>query len=178
MRCAWCTTDPLYIDYHDNEWGVPVHDERTWFEFITLEGMQAGLSWITILKKRDAFRKAFHNFDPAKVAAMTSADVERLMQDPGIIRNRLKIESAITNAQAFLKEPFDPFIWDFIGGKPIVNHWQTQQEVPASTPLSDALSKELKRRGFRFVGTTICYALMQATGLVNDHLRMCFKASG
>jgi DNA-3-methyladenine glycosylase I len=178
-RCAWART-PLGIAYHDREWGVPVHDDRVLFEFITLEGAQAGLSWETILKKRDAYRRAFSGFDPAKVARYTAARRARLMRDEGIVRNRLKIESTVTNAAAFLAVQrefgsFDRFLWDFAGGKPLVNRIRSARQVPARTELSDALSRELKRRGFRFVGTTICYAFMQAVGVVNDHMTGCFR---
>jgi DNA-3-methyladenine glycosylase I len=178
-RCAWART-PLSIAYHDREWGVPVHDDRVLFEFITLEGAQAGLSWETILKKRGAYRLAFSGFDPAKVARYTVARRARLMQDEGIVRNRLKIDSTVTNAAAFLAVQrefggFDRFLWDFAGGKPLVSRARSSRQLPARTALSDALSKELKRRGFRFVGTTICYAFMQAVGIVNDHATDCFR---
>lgn len=178
-RCAW-PTSPLDIEYHDREWGVPVHDDRTLFEFLTLEGAQAGLSWSTILKKRDAYRKAFAEFDPVKVARFTPARVDRLMQDAGIVRNRLKIESTVSNAKAFLAvqrefESFDRYLWAFVGGTPLQNARRAGSRLPASTPESDALSKDLKRRGFRFVGTTICYAFMQAVGMVNDHLITCYR---
>jgi DNA-3-methyladenine glycosylase I len=178
-RCAWART-PLSIEYHDREWGVPVHDDRVLFEFITLEGAQAGLSWETILKKREAYRAAFANFDPAKVARFTAARRARLMRDPGIVRNRLKIDSTVTNAAAFLKvqrdfRSFDRFLWDFVGGTPRVNRFRSHRQVPARTELSDPLSKEFRRRGFRFVGTTICYAFMQAVGIVNDHTTDCFR---
>lgn len=178
QRCNWCHGDPLYINYHDKEWGVPCHDDKTLFEFLILEGAQAGLSWITILRRREGYRNAFHNFDAQKVAQMTEKDVERLMQDTGIIRNRLKINSAIKNAKAFIKvqEEFGSFanyFWSFVGGKPIINLRQTMDEVPATTDISDRMSKELKKRGFSFVGSTICYAYMQSMGLVNDHLVSC-----
>ena len=178
-RCAWATT-PLSITYHDEEWGVPVHDDRTLFEFLTLEGAQAGLSWETILKKRDAYREAFAEFDPARVARFTPARVERLLQNPGIVRHRLKVESTVRNARAFLAVQdecgsFDAYVWRFVGGEPKVNRWETLKQVPASTPESDALSRDLLRRGFKFVGTTICYAFMQAVGLVNDHTIDCFR---
>jgi len=168
------------IAYHDGEWGVPVHDERVLFEFITLEGAQAGLSWETILAKREAYRRAFAGFDPARVARFTAARRAKLMQDAGIVRNRLKIESTVTNAAAFLAVQrefgsFDRFLWDFVGGEPLRNRVRSPRHVPARTELSDALSKELKRRGFRFVGTTICYAFMQAVGVVNDHTADCFR---
>jgi DNA-3-methyladenine glycosylase I len=168
------------IAYHDGEWGVPVHDDRVLFEFITLEGAQAGLSWETILAKREAYRRAFAGFDPARVARFTAARRAKLMQDAGIVRNRLKIESTVTNAAAFLAVQrefgsFDRFLWDFVGGEPLRNRVRSLRQVPARTELSDALSKELKRRGFRFVGTTICYAFMQAVGVVNDHTADCFR---
>ncbi len=179
MRCPWCGTDPLYVKYHDEEWGKPVKDDQTMFEFLLLEGAQAGLSWITVLRKRENYRKAFAGFDARKVAAFTDADEERLLQDPGIIRNKAKIKAAIGNARAFLeiqKEfgSFCTYIWGFLPqGKPIVNHWKTLAEAPASTPVSDAISADMKKRGFKFFGTTICYAHMQATGMVNDHLVDC-----
>ena len=180
-RCGWAPPDdPVYVAYHDKEWGVPLHDERLLFEFLILEGAQAGLSWSTILHKRDNYRRAFHRFDPRKVARYTRKDVARLMQDAGIVRNRLKIESAISNAQAFLavqKEfgSFDEYIWSFVGGKPLLNRWRSRSQVPARTEISDTMSKDLKKRGFRFVGSTICYAFMQATGMVNDHGLHCFR---
>ena len=180
-RCSWPSTE-LDIAYHDNEWGVPVHDERVLFEFLVLEGAQAGLSWSTILRKRENYRRAFAQFDPAKVARFTPSRVERLMQDEGIVRNRLKIESTVTNARAFLavqKEfgSFDRYVWRFVGDKPIRKARKTMKDVPARTAESDALSKDLQRRGFRFVGSTICYAFMQATGMVDDHLVGCFRRS-
>ena len=178
-RCGWARS-PAMIEYHDREWGVPVHDDRVLFEFITLEGAQAGLSWETILRKREAYRVAFAGFDPARVARFTAARRARLMQDAGIVRNRLKIDSTVTNATAFLKVQrefgsFDRFLWDFVGGEPRKNRFRTSKQLPARTELSDALSKELKRRGFRFVGTTICYAFMQAVGIVDDHTLTCFR---
>ena len=178
-RCSWARDD-LSIRYHDEEWGVPVHDDRRWFEFLILEGAQAGLSWDTILRKRENYRRAFADFDPAVVARFTDKRIETLLADPGIVRNRLKVTSVVRNAQAFLaiqKEigSFDAYIWPFVGGQPLQNHWRSPGEVPARTEHSDALSKDLKRRGFTFVGSTICYALMQATGLVNDHLVGCFR---
>ena len=178
-RCAWATSG-LSVAYHDREWGLPVHDDRVLFEFITLEGAQAGLSWETILRKREAYRAAFAGFDPAKVARFTAARRARLMRDEGIVRNRLKIASTVTNAAAFLavqKESgsFDRFLWDFTGGRPRDNRVKPGTRLPASTKESDALSRELKRRGFRFVGTTICYAFMQAVGIVNDHATDCFR---
>ena len=179
-RCPWCGEDPLYQHYHDNEWGVPLHDDRALFEFLTLEGAQAGLSWITILRKRDNYRAAFDNFDAAKVARYTARKVEKLLQDPGIVRNRLKVESTISNARAFLETQaafgsFDRYLWDFVDGQPIINRFTSLEQVPASTPLAEKLSKDLKKRGFRFVGPTIVYAHMQATGMVNDHLVGCHR---
>ena len=178
-RCAW-PKDEYDIAYHDTVWGVPVHDDRVLFEFLTLEGAQAGLSWNTILRRREGYRKAFADFDVEKVARFTEKKQEALREDTGIIRNRLKIASTVTNAQAFIKvqeefDSFDAYIWRFVDGAPIINHWKTMKEVPASTPISDGLSKDLKKRGFRFVGTTICYAHMQATGMVNDHTVDCFR---
>lgn len=178
FRCAWAVAEPN-ISYHDSEWGIPVHDDRRLFEFLILEGAQAGLSWETILKKRDAYRRAFDNFDPRRVARYSPARVKALMNDPGIVRNRVKIESAILNAKAFLlvqKEfgSFDKYVWSFVGGQPKVNHWQTIKEIPSMSPQSDALSRDLRRRGFKFVGATICYAFMQAVGMVNDHTVNCF----
>ncbi len=178
-RCGWAGNDPRMIAYHDREWGVPVHDERLLFEFLILEGAQAGLSWSTILNKRDAYREAFSGFDPAKVARFDRRRVERLLSNPGIVRNRLKIESAVGNARAMLElqretGSFDRFVWSFVGGRPKVNRWRARSNVPAQTRESDALSAALEQRGFRFVGSTICYAFMQATGLVNDHLITCF----
>jgi len=178
-RCGWARTD-LSIPYHDAEWGVPQHDDRVLFEFLVLEGAQAGLSWETILRKRDAYRAAFDGFDPAAVARYGPEKVASLLADPGIVRNRLKIGSAVGNAKAFLEVQkelgsFDAFAWSFVGGKPIRNRWTSTAELPARTEVSDAFSKELKRRGFRFVGSTICYAFLQATGLVNDHLVSCFR---
>ena len=177
MRCGWARNE-LAIRYHDEEWGVPVHDDRRWFEFITLEGAQAGLSWDTILRKREAYRSAFRGFEPARVAKFGDRDVTRLLADAGIVRNRLKINSAIGNAKAFLavqKEfgNFDDYIWRFVGGRPRINKWRALKQVPARTVESDAMSKELIGRGFKFVGSTICYAMMQATGMVNDHLVDC-----
>lgn len=179
-RCAWAGNDPLYLAYHDKEWGVPVHDDRRLFEFLTLEGAQAGLSWITILRKREAYRAALAGFDPAAVAGFDGAKIAELLANPGIVRNRLKVESAVTNARAFLRvqEEFGSFAayqWRFTDGRPLNNAWQRISDVPASTPVSDALSRDLKQRGFRFVGTTICYAHMQAVGMVNDHLVDCFR---
>lgn len=179
IRCMWART-PLSIAYHDAEWGVPVHDDHVLFEFLTLGGAQAGLSWETILKKREAYRDGFVGFDPARVARFTPARVDRLLHNPGIIRNRLKIESAVRNAKAFLTVQrefgsFDAYLWSFVGGAPRVNHWRTLREVPARTPGSDALSRDLGGRGFKFAGSTICYAFMQAVGMVNDHTIDCFR---
>jgi DNA-3-methyladenine glycosylase I len=178
-RCAWVPeSDPLYVAYHDEEWGVPSHDERHLFEMLVLEGAQAGLSWSTILRKREGYRKAFAGFEVAKVARFGARDVERLMGDAGIVRNRLKIESAIANAVATLElESLDELLWSFVDGKPLQNSWKTIGEIPAETAESKAMSKELKRRGFRFVGPTVCYAFMQACGLVNDHTTDCFRYS-
>ena len=178
-RCAWAQT-PLGVEYHDREWGEPVHDDRVLFEFLTLEGAQAGLSWETILKKREGYRSAFAGFDPAAVARFTPARVERLLQNPAIVRHRLKIEGTVGNARAFLKVQdefgsFAAYVWPFVGGRPRVNRWKTSRQVPARTGESDALSLDLRRRGFTFVGSTICYAFMQAVGLVNDHTAGCFK---
>jgi DNA-3-methyladenine glycosylase I len=179
QRCDWATSDPIYIKYHDDEWGKEVTDDHIMFEFLVLEGAQAGLSWITILKRREGYRNAFADFNAEKVAKMTEQDAERLMQDSGIIRNRLKIKATITNAQHFLeiqKEfgSFCNYLRAFLPeGKPVVNHWKTLSEIPASTPLSDAISKDMKKRGFKFFGTTICYAHLQAVGYVNDHLEKC-----
>jgi len=180
LRCPWCGTDPLYGAYHDEEWGTPVHDDRRLFEFLLLEGAQAGLSWITILRRREGYRRAFADFDARRVAGFGEAEVAHLMADAGIVRNRAKIASAINNARAFLavQEEFGSFAafqWDFVGGAPIVNAWRSLEEVPARTEVSDRLSKALKRRGFSFVGSTICYAHMQAVGMVNDHLVICHR---
>jgi DNA-3-methyladenine glycosylase I len=180
VRCAWVGDDPLSVAYHDREWGVPVHDDRVLFEFLILEGAQAGLSWNTILRKREHYRRAFAGFDPRKVAAFGAREVRRLLADAGIVRNRLKIAGAVTNAKAFLavqKEfgSFDRFQWEVVGGRPKQNAWTSIKQVPARTPESDALSKALKQRGFTFVGSTICYAHMQAVGMVNDHTTDCFR---
>ena len=180
VRCAWPGDDPLYRAYHDEEWGVPLHDDRRLFEFLPLEGAQAALSWITILRKRENYRAAFDGFDPARIARYDANKIESLLQDAGIVRNRLKVQSAVINAQKFLDVQdefgsFDSFIWQFTGGVPRQNQWRSLAEIPASTPESDAMSKELKRRGFKFVGSTICYAHMQATGMVNDHTADCFR---
>jgi DNA-3-methyladenine glycosylase I len=178
-RCPW-PTDELYIRYHDEEWGVPVHDDRLLFEFLILEGAQAGLSWRTVLNKRENYRKAFDNFDAEKIARYHAAKVARLLQDEGIIRNKLKVQSAILNARAFLKVreefgSFDAYLWRFVDGKPIINHPRSSKDVPATTKISDAMSKDLLKRGFKFVGSTICYANMQAIGMVNDHWVTCFR---
>jgi len=179
-RCAWCTNNPLYIVYHDSEWGVPIRDDKLLFEFLILEGMQAGLSWLTILKKRPAFRKAFANFNPQKVARFDQNKIDLLLNNTDIIRNKLKITAAIQNAKGFLaikKEwgSFANYIWHFVDGKPIQNHWKNVSQAPAKTAISDAMSKDLKKRGFKFVGSTICYAFMQAVGMVNDHTVDCFR---
>ncbi len=175
-RCGWATSDPLYVEYHDTEWGVPDRDPRRLFEYLILEGAQAGLSWLTILNKREGYRRAFAGFDPAAVAAFDDADVERCLADPGIVRNRAKVTATVGNARAWL-ELDDPVVllWSFVGATPMQNRWTAVAQVPASTPESEAMSKDLKRRGFRFVGPTICYALMQSCGLVNDHLTSCFR---
>jgi DNA-3-methyladenine glycosylase I len=180
-RCPWAKNG-MNIAYHDEEWGVPVHDDHTWFEFLILEGAQAGLSWDTILRKRARYREVFDGFDPAKIARYDKRKIASLLKDPGIIRNRLKIDATISNAREFLKAQeefgsFDAYIWRFVGGAPKQNSWKSHKQVPARTKESDALSKDLQKRGFRFVGSTICYALMQATGLVNDHLVSCFRYS-
>lgn len=180
VRCSWAGTDPIYLKYHDTEWGVPLHDDRKLFEFLMLDGFQAGLSWITILKKRPNYRKAFDHFDPEKIAVYNLRRVKALMSDKGIVRNKLKIEAAVINASAFLvvqKEfgSFNDYVWRFTGGKTIKNAWKTMAEIPAQTSLSAAMSKDLKKRGFKFVGPTICYAFMQAAGMVNDHVVDCFR---
>lgn len=179
-RCAWCGEDPLYVDYHDKEWGVTVYDDDTLFEFLILETFQAGLSWITVLRKRDNFRRAFDNFDYKKIADYKDSKLEQLLADPGIIRNKLKVKATVSNAQAFIKVQqefgsFSKYIWGFTNGKPIKNTFQTMADIPANTPLSDTISKDLKRRGFKFVGSTVVYAHMQATGMVNDHVKDCFR---
>ncbi|HYO12974.1 MAG TPA: DNA-3-methyladenine glycosylase I [Thermoanaerobaculia bacterium] len=181
-RCGWVTDDPLYLAYHDEEWGVPVHDDRKLFEMLILEGAQAGLSWLTILRRREGYRRAFHKFDVKKIARYGEKDVARLLQDPGIIRNRAKIEATIKNARAALDlaeetGSLDTFLWQFVGGAPKINHWKTLKEIPPETAESKAMSKELKRRGFGFVGSTICYAFMQAVGMVDDHTAGCFRAA-
>ena len=179
-RCAWVTDDPLYLEYHDLEWGVPVQDDKALFEFLVLEGAQAGLSWLTILKKREAYREAFDLFDPEKVASYSEAKVAELLENKGIVRNRLKVNSTVTNAQHFLRVQeefgsFGAYLWQFVGGQPLINSWTSLAEVPATTPESDALSQDLKKRGFKFVGSTIMYAYMQAVGMVNDHMADCFR---
>ena len=179
-RCEWAGSDPLYIDYHDKEWGVPVHDDRKIFEMLVLEGAQAGLNWLTVLRKRENYRKAFDNFDPRKVAKYDNEKFQKLLATEGIIRNKLKIRSVIQNARAFLEVQkefgsFNAYIWQFVGGKPIRNSWKSLSELPAQTAESEAMSKDLKRRGFSFVGPSICYAHMQATGMVNDHVVTCFR---
>jgi len=181
VRCPWSEgVDEQYLDYHDREWGVPVHDDNTHFEFLILEAAQAGLSWRTVLRKRESYRRAFADFDPARVARFNSRSIERLLADPGIIRNRLKVEAAVTNAKRFLDVQeefgsFDAYVWRFVDGRPIVNGWRKQSDVPATSAESDALSRDLKQRGFKFVGSTVIYAHMQATGLVNDHVVDCFR---
>jgi len=179
-RCAWVGDGPLYIDYHDNQWGVPLHDDQALFEMLILEGAQAGLSWRTILTKRENYRAAFDQFDPVKVAAYDERKIQELLQDAGIVRNKLKVRAAVTNAQAFLKVQeefgsFDKYIWGFVNHRPIINQWKTLREIPAKTPEAEAMSKDLKKRGFKFVGPTICYAFMQAVGMVNDHTMDCFR---
>lgn len=179
-RCAWPGDDPLYVAYHDLEWGVPLHNDQKHFEFLILDGAQAGLSWITILRKRENYRKAFDGFDPRKIARYGEDKIAQLLLDPGIVRNRLKVRSSVTNAVAFLQVQeaygsFDRFIWRFVGGAPVQNHWLSMDEVPATSRQSDAMSRELKARGFKFVGSTICYAYMQAAGMVNDHTVDCFR---
>ncbi|WP_210397986.1 DNA-3-methyladenine glycosylase I [Motiliproteus sediminis] len=179
-RCDWCEGSDAYRAYHDSEWGVPLHDDRQLFEFLTLEGAQAGLSWSTILHKREGYRRLYEGFQPERVAAFERADIERLLQDPAIVRHRLKIEASVTNARAFLElqaryGSFDRYIWDFVDGTPQQNRWRSLADVPAQTPTAQAMSKALKKAGFRFVGPTICYAFMQATGMVNDHLHDCFR---
>lgn len=179
-RCEWCGDDPLYIEYHDTEWGVPCHDDHRWFEMLILEGVQAGLSWITVLRKRENYRVAYDNFDVEKVARYDEAKIAEQLQNSGIIRNRLKVRAAVKNAQAFIKTQdefgsFDSYIWQFTDGQPIVNRFETLADIPAETEQSQAMSKDLKKRGFTFVGPTICYALMQSCGMVNDHVLACFR---
>jgi DNA-3-methyladenine glycosylase I len=179
-RCAWCGTDPLYVKYHDEEWGRPVHDDKVLFEFLILESFQAGLSWLTILRKRENFRKAFAGFDPKKVAKFDRKKKKQLLNDAGIVRNRLKIDAAINNAKCFLKiqkefGSFDKYVWSFVGGKPIINHYQSMMEIPPKTEISDAMSKDMGLLGFKFRGSTICYAFMQAVGMVDDHADDCWR---
>lgn len=179
-RCSWSTKDPLYIQYHDEEWGVPVHDDKKLFEFLILEGVQAGLSWLTVLRKRENYRKAYDDFDVRKVAVYGQDKIDELMSNEGLIRNKLKILASITNAKCFIEVQkefgsFDRYIWGFIGEKPIVNHWESLSQIPATSPGSDEISRDMKKRGFKFVGSTIIYAHMQATGMVNDHLTSCFR---
>lgn len=180
IRCGWVTEDPLYIEYHDKEWGIPVHDERKLFEMLILEGAQAGLSWITILKKRENYRTAMDNFDYKKIAEYDEGKIEELLSNKGIIRNKRKIDAAISNAKAFIKiqqefGSFDKYIWQFVGGEPKINSWKNLKEVPVTTEESNKMSKDLKKRGFKFVGPTICYSFMQAIGMVNDHITDCFR---
>lgn len=179
-RCAWASTDPLYIEYHDNEWGKPVYDDVKLFEFLILEGAQAGLSWITILRKRENYRRAFEGFNPLIISQFDEQKISELLSNPGIIRNKLKVSAAVTNARIFLDVvseygTFSKYIWQFTGGKPIINRWESLKEIPARTEISDKMSKDLKKRGFKFVGSTICYAFMQAVGMVNDHTIDCFR---
>ena len=180
IRCRWCTGQPIYVEYHDREWGIPLHDDQKLFEMLILEGAQAGLSWITILKKRENYRRAYSRFIPQKVAAFDEAKVSSLLQDEGIVRNKLKVRASVINARAFLKTQedygsFNAYIWQFVEGRPLVNEWQKIEDVPAATRESKKMSKALKKRGFKFVGPTICYAFMQATGMVNDHTTDCFR---
>jgi DNA-3-methyladenine glycosylase I len=182
-RCGWVTEDPLYIDYHDKEWGVPVYDDNLLFEYLNLEGAQAGLSWYTILRKRENYRKAFDGFNPAVIVTYDDKKIEELLQNEGIVRNRLKVNAVLTNAKAYFKivdefGSFREYIWSFVGGKPITNHFKSLSEVPATTMISDKMSKDLKKRGFKFIGSTICYAFMQATGMVNDHIVTCHCYKG
>lgn len=179
-RCPWCLGDPLYVDYHDREWGVPVHDDRKWFEFLLLEGVQAGLNWLMVLKKRENYRQAYDGFDYARVARYGEDKIAGLLANPGLVRNRAKIAASVCNARAFLETreefgSFDRYMWAFVDGRPLMNRWRSDGQIPASTPLSDRISADLRRRGFKFVGTTIVYAHMQATGMVNDHLVQCFR---
>lgn len=179
-RCSWCGSDPVYIKYHDEEWGVPVHDDRKLFEMLNLEGAQAGLSWITILRKREKYLQLFDNFDAEKIVKYSDKKLENILQDSGIVRNKLKVNSVVTNAKAYMQVQkefgsFDKYIWQFVGGKPIVNNFKSLNKVPAKTEISDAMSKDLKKRGFKFIGSTICYAFMQAVGMVNDHIVDCFR---
>ncbi len=179
-RCSWAESPPIYVEYHDTEWGVPLRDDDKLFEFLVLEGMQAGLSWLMVLNKRENFRKAFDGFDPRKVAVYDQKKIDELLQDAGIIRNKLKVNATVTNAQAFLRiqkefGSFSDYMWKFVGGQPIINHWKELREIPAKTELAETISKDLKKRGFKFVGPTVVYSHMQATGMVNDHLVDCFR---
>lgn len=178
-RCAWVSNDPIYIDYHDNEWGKPIYDDRLLFEFLILEGVQAGLSWITVLKKRPHYQKVFYNFDAEKIVKLTPKQIDKLLKDPGIIRNKLKVNATIQNAKSYLKLKekgrFSDYIWQFVDGQPLQHHFKSLKEVPTSTTISDTMSKQLKKDGFKFVGSTICYAFMQAVGIVNDHTTDCFR---
>ena len=179
-RCTWCGDDPVYVRYHDKEWGVPVYTERKLFEMLNLEGAQAGLSWITILKKRPHYRKVFDRFDPEIIARYNRKKIQQLLNDPGIVRNRLKVEGAVKNAQAYLRlreteGKLSEFLWQFVDGEPVINQWRSMKQIPAKTVVSDVMSKELKKRGFTFVGSTICYAFMQSVGMVNDHVTDCFR---
>ncbi|GAA5315112.1 MAG: DNA-3-methyladenine glycosylase I [Candidatus Pelagadaptatus aseana] len=180
QRCPWCLGDPLYEDYHDNEWGTPCFDDAKLFEFLLLEGAQAGLAWITVLRKREHYREAYDGFDPNRIARYDDSKIAELLQNPGIIRNKLKVNSAVQNARAYLNvldrhDSFSDYLWQFVDGQPIQNHFTTMKQVPATTPISDTMSKTLKKAGFNFVGSTICYAYMQATGMVNDHLTSCLR---
>lgn len=179
-RCPWCLSDPLYVEYHDREWGVPVHDDRKWFEFLLLEGVQAGLNWLLVLKKRENYRQAYDDFDFGRIAQYDDSKIASLLADPGLVRNRAKIRASVSNARAFITireefGSFDSYIWPFVGSKPLRNHWRSMEQLPARTAFSDGLSKDLVRRGFKFAGSTIIYAHMQATGMVNDHLIWCFR---
>ncbi|OHE77761.1 MAG: DNA-3-methyladenine glycosylase [Verrucomicrobia bacterium RIFCSPHIGHO2_12_FULL_41_10] len=181
-RCSWVNKDPIYIQYHDTEWGVPIYDERLLFEFLNLEGMQAGLSWLTILKRRDNYRNCFDHFDADLISKYDEAKVNLLLSNPGIIRNKLKVRAIISNAKAFLEVKkewgdFSKYLWHFVGGSPLQNHWESFKQLPTTTPISDAMSKDLKKRGFKFIGSTICYAFMQAVGMVNDHTMDCYRYS-
>jgi DNA-3-methyladenine glycosylase I len=180
IRCAWCGSDPRYLKYHDEEWGVPVHDDRHLFEMLNLEGAQAGLNWSTILNKRENYKKAFDNFDAFKISKYSQKKIENILQNPGIVRNKLKVNAVVINAKAFIKVQkefgsFDKYIWQFVGAEPIANKFNSLKELPAKTEISDAMSKDLKKRGFKFIGSTICYAFMQAVGMVNDHTKDCYR---
>lgn len=180
IRCEWCGDDPLYVKYHDEEWGTPVHDDRQLFEMLNLEGAQAGLSWITVLRKRENYRRQFNNFNPDRIANYSNSKLEKILKDPGIIRNKLKVNAVVTNARAFLMlkddyGSFSKFIWQFVDGEPIINTYSRLSDLPSKTEISEVMSKELKKKGFKFVGSTICYAFMQAVGMVNDHTTNCFR---